>query len=606
MPNIGQKVDLLFKKFIAQKAATSQDQSGKTITDIRAAEYYIESFNSRGIVTAEQVWTQSKYIPTTTNPLNKGALAAEQVFRVTPYEDLIITTTPASTAAPILTVNGKNIVQRIDIPLTKVPGSKTSFTYLNVPGSVNYDKAKFEALFGPDDKFTGYNLIPFSFDKSSTLYRYQIYKNIALTTPDAIWGTPHTLSGEITFTDGADWYFDQDSLMLNFYSTTNAHPTESELFVRAYRYVGKVGEFGGNLPGGSGIGEWQDSVTAYLTPVSTIAQLNLLSKNNTYAIATAALTDGSITGGSAAVGKILHWDTTTSKWLVRDPLNTSAGTDRFILTALLQNQKVYDPIEGVILPSTGGKSDLQAYTILEYWNHTYRKDGQSGWVKNVPDLGYFTSIDKDNNKIVRFAGAGSGWVAADFEATFSSVDNKDMVANATTKDGDKAVNIGLVAKPSGSGYIEVKVNGVAVKVGNGYVAAEKPEAVFAKTISNSYSTVDVAGNLREVSFTTDHYLAPTDQIGVTSTVSGVSTFHAITPVTVVSSKVIRIPDTVVLTGNPVFYKLKTNTTVEAGDILLWFGSSTHADYQLETDVYDQLGTTLIERGDRISYNFVRS
>jgi hypothetical protein len=592
MPKIGQKVDFIYKKLIAQKGNVLVNNTG-TDTDLTTIAYHQEAFNSKQTITAEQIWTQSKFLPKLTNPLNFDLTPASRTLRAVSsgdlYDESISVVAPGSVDRPILVVNGKNILQRLDLKLTYVPYSKSSWAYQFAPGS-----AEWLADFGSFESFKGFNIIPFSFDHTSTIYRYGLYTARTEQT-DPVWGTSYTLSSPISYLDSIDWFFDQDSLVLNFFNQDKAHPNTSlPLYIRCYRYIGKVGDFDPveASTSGGGIGEWQDSVSSFLTPVGNATELNAITnKIITSAYTTSSVTSTSIQGGSSTAAKILIWNEATSKWDSRAPLNG----DRFILTTLLPNMQVYRVSEDKSYPGT----TINAGSLMEYWDANVRKSGQTGWTVSVPSLGFFTSVDKDSNKVYRYAGLTSSWVTADFEATYSSTDNKDMITNNTFKDGDLALNFGLSAKPSGAGYIEVKVNGVAIKIGNGYVAANKPDAVFAKAVSNIY-TVTVVGSTKEILFTNPHGLVAGDQIGFTSSVANI--FYSANP-TVANPNKIAVPSSLDLSGNPIIYRIKNNATVEVGDRLLWFGSN--ADYQLEADIVDGSGN-ILDKGDRISYDFVRS
>lgn len=231
MPSLTQKVDLLFKKFIAFKSGVNVSGGNGASFTAPSTPYSLEDNGSKSPVTAEQVLTQTKYIPTTSNPLNKSGVTT--TLRTTPYVDAIDNT---DTNRPILVVDGHNIIQRLDLSMTFVSGSVYAWKLADAVGSANWVND-----FGPEADFRSYNIMPFSFEGTGTMYRYQLYRTKTTGTPDSTWGTTYTLSNEISF-GTSDWFLDPDAVILNFLAETlpSGVTTGTTLYLRVYRYIGEI------------------------------------------------------------------------------------------------------------------------------------------------------------------------------------------------------------------------------------------------------------------------------------------------------------------------------------------------------------------------------
>lgn len=575
--NNDQKLDLLFKKYLTSKAAVNKATPNA---------YFAETYSSRPAISADQVWVQSKSIPTLNNPLNKNGNATTalrtgvDVIRQAPgtlYNGL------DTGNNPVLLVNGKAILQRIDIPLHYLPNTTYSFGFTGESGT-------FDSVFGTGaDKQP--NIVPFSYEPTG-LYTYQLYKNITtgVARTSTPWGTDYALSTEIEFLS-ADWFFDSDSLVLSFLSPAPIVPTSGVVYVRAYRYVGEVGVFGG--PGGTGgIGEWQDSVFGTIKAVSTSAELDGLTAllGVDFGYATAALSNGGI---GYVAGDIIQ--KISDNLGVRYSKFTLSDRGRFLVN---QGSIPAVPVYDVNLQTTGNAT-VNDDAIIEYWQASARGGvGQNGFVVTAPSTGYFTSIDAQANLIIRFT--GTDWIEYSAEGGYASVSNKDMIPGAdTVNDADMVVVDPLAITPVNGGYVDVLVNGVNVKLGDNYTALNLPSCVFAKSIG-VVSNLFTPGPTNVISFAAPHGVVAGDTIVFTGTVTTVvnsinvtrQVFAAKTIVAadLVSSTQINIGTAAHEPGRPIF-RVRSFAAIQQGDVLLWFKSN--AKYNLDTT-------------DRVTYQYIVS
>jgi len=436
MPTLGQKVDILFKKFIAYKAMANITGGNTNSFTPNTTSYDLESYGSKMIITADQVWTDSRSLPNFTNHLNKNVLPSQQVLRNTgAYIDTLDNTDPNR---PIILVNNKELYQRLDLELDFVSGTKYTWKYKHAKGS-----GAWVADFGLVPDFINYNIIPFSYDDSGTLYRYQLYaaKNGVA---DAIWGTTYTLGTEILFGFN-DWFFDQDSsgLLVNFLSETlpvGVTPSTT-LYLRCYRYIGDLGVVptpsigGGNIDGK----DWQDSIYDF---VNTL------------------------------------------------PLTPGDG-ERFIAKSTIPLIPVYD-----VITDTTNIMSIPINSIVHYWDSIVHNTVNGGWIVITPSLGMFTSVDLNGNRIIKWDGLA--WVDLNWSL---SKDFKIESPSTTLQDGAYTGISPLVNMPAGSVSVEVKINGIDIIIGDGCNATTflTPEwaALFAKTypfISAIGNTITLSGS----------------------------------------------------------------------------------------------------------------
>ena len=599
MPTLGQKVDLLFKKFIAQKSTVNAAGSSAASFAPQSTAYNQEFFGSKQSITAEQIWTQTKYMPITNNPLNK---LSAPVLRVSGsngelYTDGIDLTNPN---APILMVDGQSIVQRLDLQLNNVAGSPYTWAFAKDATSFAIGQADWVSVWGSLNTFTGYNVIPFSFDPTGTIFRYQLY-SAKSAGADATWGTSYTLTGEVPFLHPSDWFFDQDALVLNFMngepgSSANAGlpagiSSNAPLYIRVYRYIGKVGDFSG-----SGGPNSFSSSTAYLENATGAVDLDLLvpgttpgtrgiwsaTKEGTYVYVAAAFPHPDALGGTFAKGTLLHFSTTEGRW---EPI---LPVDGLRLLARIENIDQINTYKFIAPAGPTANDTILANSIVEYWKASVRGTGTDGFVKIMPIDGQRIAIESDANKIWVYA--TNTWIEEVISSAMGSLDNKDMVANITgrkvvggvTSYSIKAVDNPLIKLPSGSGYVEVQVNGVAVKIGDGYDDVKLPSACFALQLP-SYTSV-LNGGSYNLTFSSSTTLLSNDRIAF---VTNDGVVHV--PIVSMSGAVASIPAIDFPSGNPQAFMLRKYSKISTGDILVWFGAN--AKFELDAN-------------DRVSYIYV--
>ena len=550
MPTLSQKVDLLYKKLIAFKSLVNVS-GGKnasfTASSISAAN---EAYGSKSTITTDQIWTQSKYLPLSSNPLNKALLLNQQTLRTFPYSD---TLSIIDVNRPKLIVNGKSILQRLDLELSYIPGSTYAWKYKNTYGDSN-----FILDFGVTADFKGYNILPFSFEGSGTVYRYQLYSTKNNSSADATWSTDYTLTNEVAF--GAnDWFFDNDSCILNFLDETlpSGITTSSTLYIRCYRYIGSVGDFA-TTTGSSNtnsIGDWQDSVLSFLDNASS---LNSLTDINFYYYVTTNFS-------SFVIGNILKYNGTS--WIVYNVNNN----DRFILKNAI-TLSVYNTNTDVVNINIS----VSENNIVSWWSNTVNNTVNSGWVSLIPNVGWFTSIDSviGNNNIYRYN--GTTWLIQQFEQTIPVLYNKNMNALVTVNDGDLACNIGVVNTPTNDSYVQVTINGVNVNIGNGYTGGVIDfDCLFVKDNPNITLT---NLNTGYVEFASTHNISLNDYV-ILITNTGIYYKNIV----VVNANNITYSPANIAEFSTIFYIYlpKTWANIQVNDKLLWFGS--YAQYQLDAN-----------------------
>jgi len=478
MPTLSQKVDILFKKFIAYKAMSNIAGGNANSFTANSTPYDLESYGSKIIITADQVWTDSRSIPAATNNLNKNLLIPQQALRnVGLYIDTLDNT---DQNRPIIKVNGKSIYQRLDLELDFITGSKYTWKYKNAKGS-----APWIADFGALVNFINYNIVPFTYDESGTVYRYQLYSD-KLGAIDPIWGTTYTLSNEIPFGFN-DWFFDQDSsgLLVNFLSETlpSGVTTGSTLYLRCYRYIGDLGV----VPTGSSAsfftsGDWQDSINSFISvlPVSPVDK------------------------------------------------------ERYITNTAILGVSTYDVISDITTVAT-----VPVNAIVQYWDSVTHSTANGGWIVVLPQPGMFTSIDTVGNKIMKWS--GTEWIDLDWSI---STDFKIEAPNVTTVDGEYSGISPLTDIPTGNIVGAVEVNGIDVTIGNGCNATTFLAPTWSGLFAKQYSFTSATGSTIVISgihdLTNADSLIITDNgiikcfdivtvLGNTITISGVLT----TPVTTI-------------------------------------------------------------------------
>lgn len=399
MPTIAQKIDILFKKYITYKSMVNIAGGSVNTLTANNTPYFLESYSSKPVISAEQIWTESKKIPIYTNHLNKSLLLTQQDLRNSgPYIDTIDNSDPNR---PIVLVNNKKLYQRLDLEFDFVSGSKYAWKYKYLKGSTEWIND-----FGPINNFINYNIIPFSFEESGTIYRYELYSGKSLIN-DMLWNTTYTLTNQVQFGFN-DWFFDPDSsgLILNFLNETlpTGVTTSTTLYLRCYRYIGDLGLFSQNSKNFNW-SYWQDPV---IDIVDTL------------------------------------------------PIAPIDGA-RYILGQNISPVDVYD-----ILIDNTTTTIVQKNTIVQYWDNTIHQTTNGGWIVIQPDYGMFTSINSFNNNIIKWNGVD--WVELNWSL---STDFKIQSPINTTQNGEDAGLTPLIDIPAGNVSVCVKVNGIDIIVGNG-------------------------------------------------------------------------------------------------------------------------------------------
>lgn len=606
MATIQENVDLLFNKIFARK--------GSVITNSASTEsnaYYSEYYASKQAISAEQIWTQSRLIPQDVNPLSRAPRVGNTPRNTPAYIDRVDASVPNS---PVLLVNDKPVVQRLDLMLRPVPGASYGWAFGaqgslsdQTPNGSTQPGAEWVSTFGPVSEFTGYNIIPFSYDPSSTLYRYELYSSKSAAA-DPVWGTSYTLTNPISFFDASGWFFDQDALLLNFMnrSLPSSVIPGAPLYIRVYRYVGKVGDFAQATDGG---GSLQVSALGYIESAASAADIDNYNtdpllfanpgvnneKTTVYAFVSDAFAhpDAPLVGASRNfnAGQVIRYRQTTSKWEVAPLLD---GARFLVRTEPLLKVPTFSfgPPAVAVASATVPKN-----SVVEYWKASTRGSGTDGFVVLAPSQGWRISITSDANKIWQFD--GNNWIELIVTSAMGALTNKDMLAKITGIDtvttaptttyNLQATDIGLLEVPSGDntspGYIEVQINGVAIKLGSGYDGTFLPSACFAKILPAF--TVATASGVSTLSFgTTPHDMTSLNQIAFISAAGTV-----VTAVTRVDNFRVTVPVAFTPTAGTVVFFLKRFTDVKVQDTLVWFGKN--AKFELDAT-------------DRISYIYVAS
>lgn len=212
---------------------------------------------------------------------------------------------------------------------------------------------------------------------------------------------------------------------------------------------------------------------------------------------------------------------------------------------------------------------LNPFSVVEYWDSTTRGTNNGGWVVIPTKTGMFTSIDNADSKIMKWN--GSAWIELNW---YLSSDFKDESPVATTQDGQYSGISPLVDKPAGEVSVNITVNGLNVVVGNGCNATTflTPTwaALFAKNYAFSLATI----GSNTITLVGPHELTTADSLIMTC--GGVIRCYDIVGV---SGNVITLSGTILA---PVSFVVapKKWSTIDIGDIMLWFGS--YAMYQLQT------------------------
>jgi hypothetical protein len=596
MPSLGQKVDLLFKKYIALKGTVNAVGSSVASLSSPSVAYHQEYFSSKQTISAEQIWTQSKYLPALSNPLNKtpGINASLRVSGQAGslYSDALNTTNANS---PVLVVDGRPILQRVDLQLNPVAGAPFTWAFATQGTSYAIGAADWVGVFGPVNTFKGYNVVPFSYDPSGTLYRYKLYSTKAAAVGDGLWGTSYTLGGEISFLDPSEWFFDPDALVLNFMSEVlpNGVSSGAPLFIRAYRYVGAVGEFG------SGEGGALSATTGYLENASAPADLDTVlppgstatvglhnPKSTVYVHVQSSFAHVDGPGGNFTAGQMLRYDDIVNKWTVFTPTN---GLRLLVRVEDVPNTPTYTPGPP---PVAVAADTVGVNNVVEYWNSSVRGTGVDGFVKLYPTSGQRMAISSDANRIWVFD--STQWIEENSSSNKGSVTNKDMVAKSTgtvvtgtttttTTYNIQGVDIGLAEVASGHGYVEVQVNGVTAMLGNGYDPNVLPACCFGKKLP-SYS-VAMTGSTAVLTFLSAHNMVTNDQLAY---ITSDGVVHVPT-VTQISPTSVSVPVADIPTGSPTAFAVRRYSSIALGDLLVWFGAN--AKYELDP-------------ADRVSYIYV--
>lgn len=501
MPSLGQKVDILFKKFIAYKAMANIAGGNANSFTPTATPYDLESYGSKMVITADQVWTESRSLPGLSNHLNKSLLPAQQVLRTSgAYIDTLDIT---DVNRPIIKVNAKKLYQRLDLELDFVAGTRYTWKYKNAKGS-----APWIADFGLTADFINYNIVPFSYDDSGTIYRYELYSSKS-GSPDAIWGTTYTLGGQIPFGFN-DWFFDPDSsgLLVNFLSETlpAGVTTGTTLYLRCYRYIGDLGVVPGVIaPGNNTVfdfGDWQDSILDFAVAL---------------------------------------------------PVSPSDG-ERYIAKNAIPLVTTYDVIADSLTVTT-----VPIHSIVHYWDAIAHGTSNGGWIVIAPQLGMFTSADNTGNHLIKWD--GFTWVDLNW---MLSKDFKIESPTVTTQDGEYTGISPLINMPAGSISVEVKVNGIDTVIGDGCTAASFLAPQWAALFAKQYNFISATGTTVVISGVHDLEIADAVIIKDNGIIKCFD-------VTLVSGNTITISAPLTGPVTSVMHAKKWGN-IKAGDILLWFGS----------------------------------
>lgn len=501
MPSLGQKVDILFKKFIAYKAMANIAGGNSNTFTPNATSYDLESYGSKMVITADQVWTESRSLPNFTNHLNKSLLPAQQVLRTSgAYIDVLDNT---DQNRPIIKVNGKALYQRLDLELDFVAGSKYTWKYKNAKGSPAW-----VADFGATSNFINYNIVPFSYDDSGTIYRYELYSGKS-GTADAIWNTTYTLSGNIPFGFN-DWFFDPDSsgLLINFLSETlpAGVTSGSTLYLRCYRYIGDLGVIPGVINSGNNVvfnfGDWQDSIHDFVSVL---------------------------------------------------PLTPGDG-ERYIAKSVINLVNVYDVISDALTVTS-----VPVNSILHYWDGVTHGTTNGGWIIVPPQPGMFTSVDVGGNRLIKWNGIT--WIDLNWSL---SKDFKIESPTLTTQDGEYTGISPLVNMPSGSVSVEVKVNGVDVTIGDGCNASTFASPYWSALFAKQYPYISATGTTVVISGVHDLIIGDSLIIKDNGVIKCVDISNVVGNTLTVSAPITG-PVTSVM-------QPKRWGNIKQGDILLWFGT----------------------------------
>jgi len=246
---------------------------------------------------------------------------------------------------------------------------------------------------------------------------------------------------------------------------------------------------------------------------------------------------------------------------------------RYLLTSPLTGSTVYNPDDDTTAVTT-----IPSNYIIEWWDATVNATLNEGWVTIPPSVGMFTSIDNEEDKIVRYN--GSSWVDMYFERTYPTSGNKAMTGLTTVNDGDIASVTPLLYTPTDGSYVEVYVNGNNIRSGNNTVIGR--ECWFA-SVSATTSLVNPTPTVANT-FTTDTDLSGASYIILDTELKRVVSQTGVGPYTIVYEG----PDKPSITLAWIAEKTEVSTP-EQGHYLIWFG---------QTKGYE------LDQVDRIDLNYV--
>lgn len=557
---------ILFKNLIGGVAATNE-----------AYPYWNEQAGaSKQPVTLSQMWLLSKFIPAT-NPL---ASSGTYAYLENSSSEVLSTggTEPTSPQIPVL--------EKVTTTLYKIQGTNS---YGETVGDVTNAPSKSLA-----NKTFKDVLSPFIWGSTYAPVFRKTSDNAIINIYDA----------------NNDGFFDFNSGVVSFYGASIY--AEASIEVEAYIYSGPTGAtsgvdlynaaIGAISGGGGGLGEWQDSVLGYLNPVKDASDISAIDTDVTkyFISATYSLpyTNTYNNVDNYEWGRVSYYNGTFS-WTVYDPINA----DRFINTGngysiyvTISNPNNLEPSPYTFGETTDGSSTSNSTVatndIIEFWDKTVRETTYSGWVITTPSTGFFSTNDSDNSQIIRFD--GEQWVDVASDITIPTTSNKFMDVQDTTADGDIACTTQIAESPYGTSYVEVNVNGVAVDVGNTKLSGATTEITapnFHTIFVKQTATINAgSSNTTTITFNSAHGIVGTNNL-IVQTATSVFYYNN-AQVTVASSTQVTLSG-LALDGVPTACYIKRSfSTIDAGDIALWFGS--YAGFQLENG------------SDTMSFNFVKT
>lgn len=280
------------------------------------------------------------------------------------------------------------------------------------------------------------------------------------------------------------------------------------------------------------------------------------------------LAEGSIGGGGGGAG--FEWQDSV---LERTAVPSGyTNDDRYLLTSPLYGP-VYDTINDTTAITT-----IPTNYIITWWDKTVNSTVNEGWVTTAPTTGMFTSVDTENDRIIRYTGAA--WVDMYFERTYPSSGNKAMSGITTITDGDIASLTPLIYTPTDGSYVEVYINGNHVRSGNNTVTNRECwfATVSATTILGS-PTPTIANT-----FTTITDLSGASYVILDADLKRVISQTGVGPYTITYEG----PDKASITLAWIAEKSEAIVPIQ-GDYLIWFGQN--KGYELDSR-------------DRIDLNYV--